>query len=1318
MKRLIVLAMHWVLFLSLMSSCFASLSHPSPALAASAAAEGALNIEFVGNEQMTLWVSVGDPHDSTAIYTGVLTRNGTVIRQSGRSAYRYRDSGLTMGQAYTYRLRVHKNGALVFDGEQTAIAGQVQGYVAGDLTMTGEWTLHGDLRVDGALTLAPGATLRGTAPTVTAIGATMLVDHATVVSVTLGKRYAYATDYRLHVRAAVVQNSRLEADDLLIADSTLTETDLFGAIRHFEGNTGSCAATTHLWLTALPDAAVVIQNNYMPGCAVSLDWYDRERLIPPQAVSVVSNTFAALGIRGKEGAVTPTPVEIRGNTLDDPDEAALSLDYLYGKVAVTGNTLSSLRAQALTGPDTAIRSNTFSLPARDWPFALELVDSAGVVVEGNTITCLDTLNGRGIRLQNGRDYRVVDNTIQDCENGIGLDYAITNTLVMGNRITGRGTWLGLIRIFSNEGAPGTVVQENVLTCAGDAGREGGYGINLELASQVQATGNVARNCGIGLRLYGGDFTRPEFPPSTGHVLRENLLINNARSLFLHSAAQDNLIANNQFRSRVGGANFFWDESAICAGVCDNAWNRPKSAATGGNIVGGPFYGGNYWSDYAGADADGDMLGDTPYPLAAWDADELPLIGAPGPDLFVKPFSLDPARVVFAGGKYVMPVTVSVYNVGAETAEDVRITYNDNAGKSGVLYQTASLIAGAHREIAFEWDLTPILLAGQGAGQPQLTVTAVQYGPNPEGNTRNNRQSAQIGVDARPQLTAVQPLFPLTPGYYLDRTDLENPIRVAVDWNGALPGAGDAPYGNVYFDLNGAQIQAPGQAWGAEHAYNMGQDFLSSLACANNTLRIWAETPVSGGAFQSLEATLQPTVFPFPAWVEWAILNIPGAAAEFTTQISQPQVRYDYRFKYPDPAFEAKWTPPAWLPYVGGKELGIVETQAEALVSGRNDGSGRAGVGGKTGLNLAALTASGTLWGAGTARFKCGESLDLERVALGFSINLAVEKEAGIVDVVPAVKAAENAAVVGRLIRWVNQRLLVKATFTPEIAVQTEFVNQDDALVFDNGEGTGSFDLKVALDMEVIEDLKGSVYGGGKPYITLQTPAADPYGYLKEIGLDVYFGATYTAWQFEDTFERRFRCSYPGACLEVAEDGNLIPHALALAAPAAAPDWQLIPRDYLGADYARRPTFDPERARLAGGHTVTQTLVANTYPYLQPALAITGSHTLALAYVHDDPAKAHGRGAEIYAIAGSAAAAPVPLSDDAYPDFAPAVAFSGGQALALWERAALPLAITPTLDITFAQSLEIAGAVWDGGAWSAPFTLTGDSLMDHAPRLAP
>ena len=85
-------------------------------------------------------------------------------------------------------------------------------------------------------------------------------------------------------------------------------------------------------------------------------------------------------------------------------------------------------------------------------------------------------------------------------------------------------------------------------------------------------------------------------------------------------AADSVVYNNVFRNN--------EKNAVDDGT-NTTWNVPKTAFHW-NIVGGPYLGGNYWSDYTGTDADGDKLGDTPYWIPTisgwWDApDNLPLI---------------------------------------------------------------------------------------------------------------------------------------------------------------------------------------------------------------------------------------------------------------------------------------------------------------------------------------------------------------------------------------------------------------------------------------------------------------------------------------------------------------------------------------------------------------------------------------------------------------------------------------------------------------------------------------------------------------------
>ena len=75
----------------------------------------------------------------------------------------------------------------------------------------------------------------------------------------------------------------------------------------------------------------------------------------------------------------------------------------------------------------------------------------------------------------------------------------------------------------------------------------------------------------------------------------------------------NLFYNNYFNN-INNVN-------ITSGA-KNYWNTTKTAGT--NIIGGPYIGGNYWSDYTGQDTDGDKIGETPHVLDSNNTDYLPL----------------------------------------------------------------------------------------------------------------------------------------------------------------------------------------------------------------------------------------------------------------------------------------------------------------------------------------------------------------------------------------------------------------------------------------------------------------------------------------------------------------------------------------------------------------------------------------------------------------------------------------------------------------------------------------------------------------------
>ncbi|MFA5411727.1 MAG: NosD domain-containing protein [Candidatus Micrarchaeia archaeon] len=171
-------------------------------------------------------------------------------------------------------------------------------------------------------------------------------------------------------------------------------------------------------------------------------------------------------------------------------------------------------------------------------------------------------------LLGGDNNRVFNNTVYDSPAGIGLFVNSAYNSVFNNTL------------FGNY-----------------------YGVYFNSATYSNLTENrIENNSLYGLNMAGGFFD-----PDTYNTITNNIIQNNSIYQIVLSACSSNLFYNNIVNA--SGAQGVIQSDSL------DYWNSSKTLGT--NIIGGAYQGGNFYSNYTGADTDGDGIGNTPYIVNAY-----------------------------------------------------------------------------------------------------------------------------------------------------------------------------------------------------------------------------------------------------------------------------------------------------------------------------------------------------------------------------------------------------------------------------------------------------------------------------------------------------------------------------------------------------------------------------------------------------------------------------------------------------------------------------------------------------------------------------
>ena len=308
----------------------------------------------------------------------------------------------------------------------------------------------------------------------------------------------------------------------------------------------------------------------------------RERVVVDRPVTLIGVDRPVLDAGGRGHVIEASAaLEVRGFELRDtgtnPDEEHAGVMVRDARARIVDNVLADVYygVYLKNSQASVVRGNRITgkpLPPPRRGDGIRLWYSSGTEIVDNTIT-----RTRDVVVFFSDRLSIRENLIRDGRYGLHYMYSNNNHFER-NRFV--GNQVGSFIMYSTD----ITLEDNLFAESGGAS---GLGLGLKDADSIRAVGNlfVENEAGVYLdnsprgRDVQNHFERNVFfendaglrtlPSVTGNVFRDNDFVSNHRAVEVTGGVGENQAAQNDWR-------------------------------------------GNYWSDYAGFDRDGDGVGDTPY----------------------------------------------------------------------------------------------------------------------------------------------------------------------------------------------------------------------------------------------------------------------------------------------------------------------------------------------------------------------------------------------------------------------------------------------------------------------------------------------------------------------------------------------------------------------------------------------------------------------------------------------------------------------------------------------------------------------------------